>query len=179
MPSPLADRVVSHRIPEETVRQQVLSIHRDVLAHSIYLKEPNFKSIHPHDLEFLFSAYDSRFFDGLCRAALNGSKIGFRLAPRMTRTGGATTRFRAKTGEARYEIAIASGILFDSFRGDARQVSACGIECRNRLEALQRIFEHEMIHLAEQLCWGRVVARQHVFRRSPGASFCTAPARIR
>ena len=30
----------------------------------------------------------------------------------------------------------------------------CGLECTNRLEALQRIFEHELVHLVEQLCWG-------------------------
>jgi hypothetical protein len=34
-----------------------------------------------------------------------------------------------------------------------RRVTVCGLECENRLEALQRIFEHEMVHLIEQLCW--------------------------
>jgi hypothetical protein len=52
-----------------------------------------------------------------------------------------------------YEISIASTILFDGFSGTDRLVAVCGIECRSRLEALQRIFEHEMVHLAEQLCW--------------------------
>jgi hypothetical protein len=30
-----------------------------------------------------------------------------------------------------------------------------GLVCRDRLEALQRIFEHELLHLAEFLGWGR------------------------
>ena len=53
-----------------------------------------------------------------------------------------------------YEIAIASSMLFDSFREADRRITACGVECQDRLEALQRIFEHELVHLGEQLCWG-------------------------
>lgn len=49
-----------------------------------------------------------------------------------------------------FEIAIATTPLFDTFRvsGDAK---VGGLVCRNRLEALQRIMEHEMLHLAELL----------------------------
>jgi hypothetical protein len=53
----------------------------------------------------------------------------------------------------RFEIAIASSILFDGFGERDRSVSVCGLECENRLEALQRVFEHELVHLVEQLCW--------------------------
>ena len=44
-------------------------------------------------------------------------------------------------------------MLFDGFGDADRRVSVCGLECENRLQALQRIFEHEMVHLIEQLCW--------------------------
>lgn len=72
----------------------------------------------------------------------------------MTRTGGTTTRFRLRaTGEITYEIAIAITILFDAFHDAGRAITVCGVECRGRLEALQRIFEHELLHLSEQLCW--------------------------
>ncbi len=71
----------------------------------------------------------------------------------MTRAGGKTVRFLASTGEVRYEIAIASSILFDGFGERDRSVSVCGLECENRLDALQRVFEHELVHLVEQLCW--------------------------
>ncbi len=53
----------------------------------------------------------------------------------------------------RFEIAIASGMLFDGFRDPEHRVKVCGLECANRLDALQRIFEHELIHLVEHLCW--------------------------
>jgi hypothetical protein len=56
--------------------------------------------------------------------------------------------------EVSYEISIGSSILFDGFGGMDRPVTVCGIKCPSRLEAPQRIFEHELVHLAEQLCWG-------------------------
>ena len=71
----------------------------------------------------------------------------------MSRVGGTTTRFRKTTGEIRYEIAISCGLLFDSFKPGDRPITASGVECFSRLEALQRIFEHETVHLAEYLAW--------------------------
>ncbi len=141
------------RLPEELIQQRVRRIQQDLLAHSHYLRESDFTAIHPSDLEFLFDAYDKHFFDGLCRQALAGRRLSFRLAPRMTRAGGKTVCFTTRTGEVRYEIAIASSILFDGFGEMDRSVSVCGLECENRLEALQRVFEHELVHLTEQLCW--------------------------
>ena len=44
-------------------------------------------------------------------------------------------------------------MLFDGFGEQDREITVCGLPCANRLEALQRIFEHEMVHLIEQLCW--------------------------
>jgi hypothetical protein len=151
--SVLADAVASMRLPEELIQQRVRRIQQDLLTHSRYLRESDFTAIHPSDLEFLFDAYDEQFFSRLCRQALAGRRLSFRLAPRMTRAGGKTVRFTTRTGEVRYEIAIASSILFDGFDEMDRRVSVCGLECENRLEALQRVFEHEMVHLIEQLCW--------------------------
>jgi hypothetical protein len=150
----LAETVLSWRLPEDSIRQRLGQIHQDALASSRYLRRPNFIQIHPADLEFLFRAYDERFFGGSCRQALAGRKLSFRLAPRMTRAGGATTRFRSRaTGEVSYEISIAIGVLFDSFGEGDRRITVCGRECEDRLAGLQRIFEHELVHLAEQLCW--------------------------
>ena len=70
----------------------------------------------------------------------------------MTRAGGRTTRIAAPRG-ALFEIAVATTILFDGFGEDDPEVTVCGLPCANRLEALQRIFEHELVHLAEWLCW--------------------------
>jgi hypothetical protein len=58
-------------------------------------------------------------------------------------------------GEVIYEIAVAIGILFDGFDRNDRQVTVCGLDCASRLDAMQRIFEHEIVHLIELLCWSR------------------------
>jgi len=152
--SPLAETVLLTSLSEELIQQRVRQIQQDVLAHSRHLRAPDFTAIHRRDLEFLFGAYDERFFAGLCQSALEGRRLHFRLSPRMTRAGGKTARLTTRTGKVSYEISIASSILFDGFGEMDRCVSVCGIECGNRLEALQRIFEHEMVHLAELLCWG-------------------------
>ena len=151
----LADLLLSSHSPEESVRERQHEIFQQLLSGAPYLRQPNFTSIHTRDLEFLFAAYDARFLNGLCRPALNGHRLQFRLSPRMTRAGGKTSRYRTREGEARYEIAIASSMLFDGFRQTDRRITVCGRECDNRLEALQRIFEHELVHLGEMLCWER------------------------
>ena len=139
---------------EAAVRAWTDEIGRDLLNRSAHLHEPNFSKIGPDDLASLFSAYDGRFLDDLCGRILGPDTLSFRLSGRMTRAGGKTTRFERRGGAPRFEIAVATSILFDGFGEDDREVTACGLPCRNRLEALQRIFEHELVHLAEMLCWG-------------------------
>ncbi len=142
------------RLPEELIEQRVSEIQRDLLAQSRHLRAVDFTAIHLVDLEFLFNAYDTRFLGGLTRPALAGHALTFRLSPRMTRAGGKTTRLITRTGEVRYDIAVASSMLFDAFTYADRSVSVAGLECCSRLDALLRVMEHEMVHLIEQLCWG-------------------------
>jgi hypothetical protein len=139
--------------PKDLIEEQVSEIQSEILKRSAHIKQRNFEEIHAQDLDLLFVAYDQTFFDGLCRQALNGRSIGFRLSRRMTRSGGTTTRYKARNGEVSYEIAVASSMLFDGFGEIDRTITVCGLKCDNRLQALQRIFEHEMIHLTEHLCW--------------------------
>jgi len=140
-------------LPEDAIRQRVSRIHQAVLQNSRHIRAANYTLIHPEDLDFLFTAYDEQFFTGLCRRALEGRKLRFRLSRRMTKAGGTTARFVTATGETFYEISVASSMLFDGFGDGDRRITVCGLECENRLEGLQRIFEHEMVHLVEQLCW--------------------------
>lgn len=151
---PLANALLQARLDQHTSQTLSRRIHDDLLAASPYIRTPAFTRIHTRDLEFLFEAYDRHYFTGLTRKALDGCPLGFRLAPRMTMAGGKTTRFRSRTGAVSYEIAIATSMLFEGFGDADRGVTVCGLACASRLEALQRIFEHELVHLAEQICWG-------------------------
>lgn len=89
----------------------------------------------------------------------------------MTRAGGKTTRFERRGRAPRFEIAVATSILFDGFGDDDREVTACGLPCRTRLDALQRIFEHELVHLAESLCWGESHCGRSRFQGIAGRLF--------
>ena len=149
----LVAAVLSFQLSTDEILERLRAIHGDLLKRSPYLQEANFTSIHSRDLTLLFEAYDDRFFAGLCRRTINPGQLQFRLSTRMTKAGGKTTRFTSPTGDVRYEITIACGLLFDGFRHQDREISACGRPCANRLDALQRIFEHELVHLTEQICW--------------------------
>ncbi len=147
-------RILQARDPGSArIRKQTRSIGRRLLNTSPHIREADFTAIHPGDLTFLFAAYDARFLDGICGRLLGPDDLTFRLSSRMTRAGGQTTRFRGPDGAVRYEIAVATSILFDGFLADDPEVTVGGIPCRHRLDALQRLFEHELVHLAEWLCW--------------------------
>jgi len=130
------------------------------------LDQPNFTTIHPTDLELLLAQYDGLFFGRQLREVLGSTPLHFRLSRRMTSAGGKTTRFRDRaTGRESYEISVSTAILFGCFRGDDhRPITVSGIVCRDRLDALQRVMEHELAHLVEMLLWKRSSCAQPRFQ---------------
>lgn len=154
----LLDHIQSakRRLPE--IRADIKCIYSDLLAESRWIRQGNFTSIHSRDLEFLFSRYDQVFFEGLLNETIQraNAPLTFRVSKRMTRVGGTTTKYRMARGpgpNASYEIAISSTLLFSTFYDVQRPIMVTGVECRDRVECLQRIFEHELIHLTEMLIW--------------------------
>jgi hypothetical protein len=147
--------LLESRPSADWIKGSAAAIEAALLKQSRHVRGRNFTSIHTSDLAFLFEAYDRGHFDGTVQDGLNGRKLTFRLAPRMSSNAGKTTEFLLhSTGEIKYEIAIASSMLFDCFQADDhRVVTVNGFECTTRIEALMRIFEHEMVHLAERICW--------------------------
>lgn len=137
-------------------------VHESVLDQSPYLNDnSNFTRIGSNDLARMFDFYDNLLLGGKVRSAVEaqGSKLEFALSRRLTRSGGQTKRTRPSKSRpfapARYEIAVSVPVLFATFSEVDRPIRACGRLCYNRLEALQRIMEHEMLHLAEMLGWDR------------------------
>lgn len=153
-----------HRVEHEQVASQRVAattrcIYDEVLRRSNYLDAGNFQSISPADVERLFDLYDERFFDGGCRQMLGTAPLSFRLSKRMTQSAGKATRFqhrdRRSKAHTEYEIAISTTLLFQTFHDVDRPIVMSGIECRDRLEALQRVFEHELVHLIEFMIWNK------------------------
>jgi hypothetical protein len=142
----------------EEIAAKHREIYETVLRESEFLDAGNFTTIHPDDVERLFDLYDDLFFKGGCRQLLGDAPLGFRLSKRMTQAGGQATRRERRDRKGRavrteYEIAVATTLLFQSFQEDDRPIVMSGIACQNRLEALQRVVEHEMTHLIEMLIW--------------------------
>lgn len=152
-PSVLRRKLLHSAPGPERIHRWTGEIAHRLLRSSPHAVEPNFTRIHPDDIAFLFAAYDERFLDGMCGRLLGSSGVSFRLSSRMTRAGGKTTEFRRPDGTTTFEIAVATSILFDGFREGDPEVTVAGLTCRDRLSALQRIFEHELVHLAEALGW--------------------------
>jgi hypothetical protein len=149
--------------PDE-VAARTRSVYQTVLAKSEHVRAGNFISLSVSDLVLLFDLYDGSFFSGLLRRFLRedcAGAIAFRLSDRMTRAAGKTFMRRGGTPthawmreRIEFEIAISTFLLFQTFQDPVRTVTVGGVVCRDRLEALQRTFEHELLHLTEFLAWG-------------------------
>ena len=157
--------------PPEQIAVQTTAIHEAILRNSGNLAQPNFTSIAVDDLARLFELYDQAFFNGALAQAVReqtGLPLLFRLSSTMTRAGGKTIHHRLGMpgGEVktRYEIAVASQMLFMTFGQADRPVVVCGLACKNRLEALQRIMEHEIIHLIELIAYGKTSCSRRRFK---------------
>ncbi len=137
----------------EQIRRQRI-VHEFILRNSDSIRKPNFEFVSNTDLGLLFQVIDEQFFRGKLgqTCETTARPLRFRLSRRMTTSGGMTTMQQVAHNSRDFEIAIATTPLFQSFQGnESRKVG--GRTCHNRLEALQRIMEHEMIHLAEMLVW--------------------------
>ena len=138
------------------VTAQTRLIYDNVLKESPYLDGGNFTTIHTFDLKRLFGQYDRCFFNGQIGATLGNTPLRFRLSKRMTRSGGKTARYThtKRHGRRFYEISVSTTLLFQCFAGDDhRPITVTGITCNDRMEALQRVMEHELVHLVEMLLW--------------------------
>lgn len=133
-------------------------ISQEILRTSRVIKSPNFTAVTLHDLEHMADLYDEKVFGGALLGMARKFGLKFRWSRRMTSAGGKTTRFLHPPSFGRdhrtsYEITLSSTLLFQTFQDETRPVKVCGRVCRDRLSAMQRILEHELIHLLEMLVW--------------------------
>lgn len=151
--------IVSQRAFSGEQRERMWAeIAQTVLAKSKVMRSDNFQVTSGADLQRMAELYDEKFFDGHALAVARSHGIEFRWSKRMTSNGGKTVRYvqAARRGESpatRYEIVLSATLLFQTFGDVQRPVRVTGLLCKNRLQAMQRILEHEMIHLIEMLVW--------------------------
>lgn len=144
--------------PHDQIAARAGAIYDAVLRRSRHITAGNFTACSADDLRLLFALYDERFFGGAVGGLVqaSGAPLTFSFSPRLTSSAGLTKRF-ARRGDdrpSRFEIVLSSPLLYQTFTDVSRTVTVNGVECRDRLEAAQRVFEHELLHLIEMLVWG-------------------------
>ncbi len=146
-----------------------------LLAESRYIQTPNFIRCHDGDLRLLFDQYDERFFAGLLRESLRREAslpIPLQFTGRLRSAGGRTIRTRdRRTGAIRFAIQISQNVLFENFGAGEEAAVVVGLPCSDRLDALMRVMEHELLHLAEFLAFGQSSCARSRFQRASRTLF--------
>ena len=158
MRSRLESLLHDQKVSPATYDARTKIIAETILDRSRTMKEANFRATTAVDLRNMAELYDELFFENSCLALAKHHGLSFRWSSRMTKAGGKTTRFVSRPipflpAKQHYEIALSSSLIFQTFQDRSREVRVCGQVCENRLQAMQRIVEHETIHLAEMLVW--------------------------
>lgn len=166
-------RIVRERqVPRADRTHSTGLIYQHMLTNSRSIRTGNFQEISNSDLGLLFQITDEHFFDGevsrLCEERAS-RPLSFRLSTRMTTSGGMTTmnqsgHRRSRLRSTEFEIAIATTPLFGTFNQQSTAIVS-GIKCHDRLAALQRIMEHEMVHLIEMLLWNDSSCSANPFKK--------------
>jgi hypothetical protein len=159
-----ARRLLALRLTPPDIAARTRAIHGTVLRRSPRITTGNFTCIATADLELLFELYDEAFFGGGARQLVraSGAPLHFHLSHRLTRSAGLTKRFAPRVPRgapppppSRFEITLSTALLFQTFNDVERTIRVNGIVCNDRLEAVQRVFEHELLHLIEMLLFGK------------------------
>ncbi len=157
------------RVTETDRSARNLQIVAWILRESRTIREPNFRTLSAQDLRCVFDRYDELYFDGQLNLALKETPLEFRVSSRMTRAAGKTSSWRKNRNSPieRLEIAISSTLLSQTSDNDqaGRNICVTGLECYTRLDALMRVMEHELVHLAELLGWDESSCLQDRFQR--------------
>ena len=151
----LAEEVSQRTFEREQIDHWQREIHEQTLMLSRSIDRPNFSRVGRDDLVRMISMYDERFFDGKILPVAHAEGLSFGLSSRMTRVAGKliTHYPDGMKGRRKFELVLSSTLLFQTFEDVGRPVEVTGRACRDRLEAMQRVAEHELVHLVEMLIW--------------------------
>ncbi len=164
-PQAVAEKLFQSRLPLPEIASRQQRIHDEVLSLSRSMDRSNFTKVDVDDLRRMTMLYDREFFDGKLLSLIGRDRVRFGFSSRMTRIAGKLvthyppTRRRwlpwgkNKADERRFEMILSSTLLFQAFNDVDRPITVTGLRCNNRLEAMQRVCEHELVHLLEMFLW--------------------------
>lgn len=154
--SKLAGEVALRTFERSEIDTHQREIHAQMLTLSRTITHPNFTRIGRDDLMRMIRMYDDRFFGGKILPVAMAEGLTFGISSRMTSVAGKlVTHYPTgrRTGVRKFELVLSSTLLFQTFEDVDRPVEVTGRTCRDRLEAMQRVAEHEFVHLIEMLIW--------------------------
>ena len=152
----LAKEISAKRFEPEQILQWQGEIHQHTLSLSRTIDRPNFTKVSREDLSRMIRMYDDRFFGGQIVPTATAEGLSFGFSSRMTRVAGKLVTHYPEgnhNGRRAFELVLSSTLLFQTFEDLERPVEVTGRSCRDRLEAMQRVAEHELVHLVEMLIW--------------------------
>lgn len=154
--SKLAGEVALRTFERSEIDRMQREIHEQTLMLSRTIRSPNFNRVGRDDLMRMIRMYDDRFFGGRVLPVAMAEGVKFDISSRMTSVAGKlVTHYPTgkRTGVRRFELVLSSTLLFQTFEDVDRPVEVTGRLCKDRLEAMQRVAEHEFVHLVEMLIW--------------------------
>ncbi|KAA5540440.1 hypothetical protein FYK55_20735 [Roseiconus nitratireducens] len=154
--SQLAGEVALREFSAHQREQWRREIHEQMLMTSRSIDGPNFRKIGRDDVARMIRMYDDRYFGGKILPTATAEGVSFGISSRMTSVAGKlVTQYPEGKydGIRSFELVLSSTLLFQTFEDVSRPVEVAGCLCRDRLEAMQRIAEHELVHLVEMLIW--------------------------
>lgn len=142
--------IIDIKYTPEQIIQKRLQV-ADMFLHGSSPGSKDIKKISSSDLSLLMTAYDEVFFHNWFQKYFKG-QLRFSLSRRMTRNAGKTICSREKgvSSPEQLNIEVRIGIDFLTNYGFIAGANLVGgIATSSSLEALQIIFEHELIHVIE------------------------------
>lgn len=137
-------------------------IKEKLIEKSLHIDKENFSEINNSDLEILFGLYNSIFLSNIIDEK---EQISVKFSKRLKSSGGITKAYETKNGNYyRFDISINISMIFRySYEGENRE--ACGIKIKSSLDALLIIFEHELCHVLEFLCYKSSNCKKDRFKK--------------
>jgi hypothetical protein len=147
--------IINKKNSTEDIIKKRAKIANRIMRESSSIQSEVITSISSLDLKLMFELYDAFFFGGWFKDSYQG-KLKLSLSKRMTKSAGATicpkNIAEINPEDLVLEIRIGVDFLFNygMLKGP---IPVNGINTSNSLQALQLVFEHELCHVIEYLCF--------------------------
>lgn len=167
------NEIINLKYKSDKIKQKRSEVSRLLIESSSNIKSGDIDAISTADLQLLFQLYEQVFLDNWFKINYRGKFI-LSMSRRMTRSAGYTkcpkNKDRIIPEELTIEIRIGVDFFFQYDQVEGNKYVG-GIPTNNSLEALQLVFEHELCHAIEYICFGKSNCSADRFKSIAGNLF--------